>query len=476
MANSGLTESGFTPKTFSEIKTSIYSDIADKFGSINTNDESNIAQITTVFTAKLAEPWLALNEVFNSIFVDTAKGIHLDNLALMRGIFRLQATNTIVLATITGTNQVFIPKGSQISGFGINSVFALNEDVTLSNTVCYKLLIEVTDTTLDQYKLIIENNEFVYERQQDDNKHDIITGLITLINNSSLEVEAKTSGDYLLVETTSNEPFNDNYIDDGLSINLVTTKAYFTALDSGFIPTPAKSLNTIVTPVNGWLEVINETSGDVGRNLENDLELKRRIYSSFDATGTATVSAIRSRLRNVKGVRSVTINENYTNTQQGDLPPKSVECVVLGGTDNDIANTIWLAKGAGIEYVGNTSVNIIDSEGVYQLIKFSRPVNLYIYVKVVLALTDGSIYPADGDVKIKQAIVDQISKLNLSDDVIYQSFYASVYNVPGIISAAISIGGTLIESSIPSLSANNINVLSSQIAVSDLSKITIEIT
>ena len=475
MAKYGLTSSGFITKTFTEIRDSIYSDLTDKLGALDTSDQSVVGQITTVFSSKLAEVWQAAAEVHNSGFIDTARGMHLDDKALDRGIFRLQATNTIVLATITGNNQVFIPKGSQISGFGVNSVFTLNDDVVLSNSECYKILIEVTDTNLDQYKLIIENTEFVYDKQAGDNSHEIILGLIDLVNASALEVEAKVEGDYLSIESTNLLPFNNSYINDGLKIQTITTKAYFTAIDSGFIPAPAKSLNVIVTPVNGWLEVTNEEMGEVGRNLETDLELKRRIYSSFDATGTATVLAVKSKLLNITGVRSVTINENYTDIQQGDLPPKSVECVVLGGNDNTIAEAIWAVKGGGIEYVGNTSVNIIDVFGTPHVIKFSRPVNLYIYVNVALTLNSSNIYPADGDAKIKQAIVDQISKLNLSDDVIYQSFYASVYNVPGIISATITIGGTLIESNIPVLNQSNIEVSSSQIAISDLSKITIEV-
>jgi hypothetical protein len=46
---------------------------------------------------------------------------------------------------------------------------------------------------------------------------------------------------------------------------------------------------------------------------------------------------------------------------------------------------------------------------------------------------------------IKSGLVAQIRMLNVSDDVIYQSLYKSVYSVSGIESAVITIGGTLVE-------------------------------
>lgn len=470
----GLTESGFSPETYSEIANNVFSELKDKLGPINTNDASVIGQTVNVFAIELAKVWYAASEVFNSNFVDTARGVHLDGKALERGIIRLQSTKSTVLATLTGNNQIIIPSGSQISGFGVNTIFSLDEDVVLSNTLCFGAVIEVNNVDLDEYKIILENQNVIYQKQAGDGLHDILTGLSGIINSNWTDIEALISGDYLIIQSTSEEPFDNTYISEGLSLVTITTKAKFTALESGFIPAAAKSLNIINTPVFGWLSVINEEAADTGRDLESDQQLKARIYTTFDATGTATVPAVKARLRNVQGVRSVSVNENNTNVQQGDLPPKSVECVILGGDDNDIAQTVWAVKGGGIEYVGNTTVTIVDSENQVQQVKFSRPVNLYIFVKVQLNLSSGGYYPDDGDERIKQSILDQINKLELNQDVLYQSFYSSVYDVGGVISANITCGGTLIESEIPALTASNINVGSSQIAVSDLTKIIIE--
>jgi hypothetical protein len=60
----------------------------------------------------------------------------------------------------------------------------------------------------------------------------------------------------------------------------------------------------------------------------------------------------------------------------------------------------------------------------------------------------------------------------VGEDVVYQSLYQSIYSVPGITAAVIQIGGSLVETP-PTLSSANVTVGASQIAVSDITKITV---
>ncbi len=76
---------------------------------------------------------------------------------------------------------------------------------------------------------------------------------------------------------------------------------------------------------------------------------------------------------------------------------------------------------------------------------------------------------------IKQNIVNQILKVGLGEPVIYQSLFAGVYAVDAITNASITIGGTLVETDIPTMAAQNIIVLPSQIVTTDINKITIEV-
>ena len=110
--------------------------------------------------------------------------------------------------------------------------------------------------------------------------------------------------------------------------------------------------------------------------------------------------------------------------------------MVSGGVDSEIAQTIWLKKPAGILAFGDTTEQIIDSQGISHDISFSRPTPIDIYVEVTL--TTYAEYPANGDELIKQAIVDYANgdlienrSFGLSDDVIYTRLYTPINTVPG---------------------------------------------
>ena len=183
---------------------------------------------------------------------------------------------------------------------------------------------------------------------------------------------------------------------------------------------------------------------------------------------------MRARLLNITGVTSVKILENVTDaTDINGLPPKSFEALVLGGADLSIAKMIWLAKPAGIKTYGNTEITILDSTGRNQIIHFSRSIKVYVFVKVII--TKNSDFILGSIEAIKQNIVNQILKVGLGEPVIYQSLFAGVYAVDGITNASITIGGTLVETNIPALVAENIIVLPSQIVTTDINKITIEV-
>ena len=65
-------------------------------------------------------------------------------------------------------------------------------------------------------------------------------------------------------------------------------------------------------------------------------------------------------------------------------PGKSFEIVVEGGDDTLIAQTIIASKPAGIQTYGSTQVEVFDNYGNPYQIQFSRPIQVPIYVAIVL--------------------------------------------------------------------------------------------
>ncbi|MBV4411837.1 hypothetical protein J0B02_03150 [Enterobacteriaceae bacterium YMB-R22] len=163
--------------------------------------------------------------------------------------------------------------------------------------------------------------------------------------------------------------------------------------------------------------------------------------------GSATESAISARLLNeVAGVTLAVVLENDTMKTVDDMPPKSIQCIVAGGLEQDIADAIWKYKAAGIETYGTTNITVRDSHGQSHVVGFSRPVNLTIYVRVAVTLLDDEEELPVSVVKlIKDGVKAYFSTLSLGSDVITQRMYGYIYEKTtgiGKLTITVSSNGT----------------------------------
>ncbi len=470
MTEYGVVATGFNTKSFDEIRIAIQQMLYEVFGTIRVDEESVFGQLIGVLTEPTAEEWLAIESVYNSMNPNTATDFSLDNIAAYIGVKRLEATATTVEAFLTGLNQTAIDAGSEAIATGINTVFKLDEQVILSNLKCAGIKLDFNFVEGDTYQLAINSNSFSRVAAPLEVKATVIDALVSSINTAAIGVTASNVNDILTILINSRNSISVTHNANMFIVN-VAQYGNFTASDKGNIALPAGQLTIIQTPISGWETVYNDSPGLTGRNLEIDDELRIRRARSLKLAGAGTVDAIRARVLNVEGVTAATVTENDTKVTVGGIPPNSFETLVLGGDDQLIANTIWGAKPGGIPSYGNVTNTIIDTAGKTHLVYFSRPQKLYIYVNIALT-KDVSLYPINGDTVIKESIVKQIMSLEVGQDVVYQSLYQSIYGVPGITGAVIQIGGSLVETP-PTLSSANITVSPSQIAVSDITKITV---
>lgn len=121
-------------------------------------------------------------------------------------------------------------------------------------------------------------------------------------------------------------------------------------------------------------------------------------------------------------------------------PPKSFETIVQGGTDEDIATTIWQTKPAGIETFGSTTTVINDSLGRPQSIKYTRPTEIYIAILLEYTKYDEETFPNNGENTMAQIALDYTNRLGIGVDVIPSRYFGPIYNaVNGIDSLTVSI-------------------------------------
>lgn len=204
----------------------------------------------------------------------------------------------------------------------------------------------------------------------------------------------------------------------------------------------AGTVTVVINPgiPEGITAVTNPAAFDGGRARETDEEYRDRYYQSVDYAGGVNADAIRGEiLQNVEGVYSAIVYENDTDeTDSEGLPPHSIEAVVYGGLDSDVAQQIFRRKAAGIQTYGSTTVAVLSSSGVTYNIKFSRPTLVPVWIKVTDLETDANRFPVDGKDQIAQALIDYIGSdvkggTTIGETVYYNRLPEVIYTIPGVL-------------------------------------------
>lgn len=195
---------------------------------------------------------------------------------------------------------------------------------------------------------------------------------------------------------------------DGISSQL------FISQEDGPIEAPALTLNVIDTPVTGWTGINNTLDATLGHLEEDDPNLRIRREQELAAAGSGTDDSIRSDLMQVPGVKAVRVidpgpvPDPVTNT-----PAHSFQCVVFDGItpaaqDAQIGQVIWDDKPTGINPVGTTRVDVVDSQGTPQTVFFTRPTAKPVYLAYTVTFATGLSTPDQtaAILALKQAAVN----------------------------------------------------------------------
>jgi len=241
----------------------------------------------------------------------------------------------------------------------------------------------------------------------------------------------------------------------------------------------ADTVISIQTPVFGWTNAKNTVTNSVGTLAETDTQLHIKQERATSATSYRQVDAIISGIMNVEGVKfcRLYVNQELTTNADG-ITGKTMAPVVVGGTDEDIADVLRLKAGSLDKFQGTTSVTYTGELGDTQVISFYRPTEVPIYVSIDISSTENSTFPLNGIEEIKQAIVDyaeydQSGQTGFPPgaDVIISRLYSPINSVPGFKVNSLEIGKTS-----GSLAASDIAIDWNEIAKFSVDNITITVT
>lgn len=159
-------------------------------------------------------------------------------------------------------------------------------------------------------------------------------------------------------------------------------------------PTNAASgdLTVIQTSVPGWTNVTNTSPATPGILLEQDPALRARRMLSVAIPSQSMLDGLYAALANLPGVSQAAVYENPTGaTDSKGLPPHSIQCIVDGGVNADIANAIWTKASMGATKVGAVSATVTDAQGNPQTQNWDVPIFTDVYVTVKLSAPAGSV-------------------------------------------------------------------------------------
>lgn len=483
----GVLTTGFSKKTLADIKAEIEQDQLDTISAtLNQQSGSVFGQLNGIFSDKIREMWDVAEAVYRAMYPDSASGDSLDNVSSITGALRLAATpSAVTLDQLFLNNGVTVPVGSVVSVGSTGPRFVTTEAVT--NSLGYPATFSAAAESED-------NGPIVGLAKTIDTIQTPIAGwsaaaAITCANSETYALDGKdlkvkvdrgseqtinfSGGDPWSAATAATEIENQTTGVDAYDAGGKIRAASLTEGTGSAIEFTGGTANAVLGFDTAEVKGFNAADAVPGRNTETDADFRLRREQLLRITGAATVEAIRAAILDVDDVTHCTVFENVdiiTDPVTG-LPPKSFSAIVLGGDEQEIADTIWEVKAAGIETYGSISKTVTDSQGFSHTIEFSRPTPVPIYMELTV-LTDPAVFPADGVDQIKAALVAEGATLEVGDDVIALQFKCVPLDVAGVIDVTVF----LIDDVDPPVGSVNITIAATDIATFSSTDIDVTVT
>ena len=133
-------------------------------------------------------------------------------------------------------------------------------------------------------------------------------------------------------------------------------------------------------------------------------------------------------LNNIENVESASGYENDTDyVDSRGLPPHSIEIIVEGGDNSEIAQAILRRKAGGIQTYGSIEVGVPGVYGDTIPVRFNRPDYLYTWLKVVLH-GDKSQLPTNYASLTIQALISDGAEFVAGNNLLTQLLNDGIYD------------------------------------------------
>lgn len=449
MPEYGITETGLRIKRFDTILSEINAFQTEGFGvQVGANTRSFLNTLNTSVADKIAELWELGADIYHNLSPMSAEGAALDNAVQFGGNSREKARSTYYPIHCECTEGITLDEETLIESDTNPAIkFLSAEERTISRSSFNKAKVKVVSTQPGEaYTVALNGTLYSYTCKVQDGPEAILGGLRDLILADEAEAftaSVDSENVLLVIEAADVESENSMLLTDNLTTESVTAIISFASEEPGEVSLPNGAITKIVTAPTGFLSCTNLCGYVAGRLLETDVELRQSYVDKIFSRSSRMTDSIRSAiLANCAGVTAAQVYENRTNeTDIEGRPPHSVEAVVDGGSNSDIAEQILATVSAGITTYGSVSVDVPGEDDDMIEVCFNRPTYIYCWFKVTLTISKASLVPANYAELVETAIVDAMSQVENGEDVVpQQQFLPAIYEqVPGISYIDVSI-------------------------------------
>lgn len=439
MAEYGLTPKGPNIKRLDVILEEMHQDISERVG-VNTrqNPQSLLNHILTNMADKIAELWELGADVYYSQYPSTAESVDLDNAAQFGGSTRGLPAPSYYHILCTGVDGTIIPTGTLIAtDTNPTTQLVLGEQKAISrssfNTVTVKLAVSEATIPLT---VALNGTPYTFTPEAETSAINALQGLAASIRDDDFTVTVDEDAALLCIAANDVTSSNALILSANLTTDTVGSVITFATEEDGDILLPNGVVSKIAKAVTGLQSVVNVGSYIAGQLAESDVEFRKSYADKIYSRSSRMLESIKSAiLDNVQGVKSVAPYENDTDKVDAmGRWPHSIEVVVDGGDQNEIAQQILATKAGGINTFGAVEVEVPGEYGEGIAIRFNRPTYLKVWFHIGVTMSKSTPLPANYADLIKEIVLESMDGVDAGEDVIPQKTISSaIYgNIPGI--------------------------------------------
>lgn len=416
-----------------------FSSLLEAGDELSTDESSILGRVLGIVADIDSSQEELIFQMYSSFDPEQAEDVYLDKLVyLFAGLKRKQPTPAIAGLMLRGSLGVTVPEGSNVSNTKTGDVFATDNSVTFDRVNANGVVIDVgaisTGVSVSlSYSEIDSLNQYppiTVVAGEVDTSITIARTLVQTINSTSSVISAFLDKDNAVHVKFINFNIVGNFSVTG-NLDIIQSYQPVTATSRTFsaVKQSTNDLNVIQSPVLGWFEVYNPFDSIASTELESDTELRNRYKFSKSFIQTGNRESMYSALYSLSGVRYVNVQENIQDIPFEGRSAHGIVVTVLGGDDQEIAKTI--DKYRAFAYTdGTIEVGLFDINGTPYSVRFNRPEIVPIKVKLSLT-TDTNVFPTDGMLRIQNALIDYVSKLNVGEDIVWSKLFTPINSVNG---------------------------------------------